>query len=61
MPATKKGAPLWGAAPLRGGLKSSSGAPVFYPPCGTYHEMQGFPDQLLIGLVIATLPLSLAA
>ena len=36
-------------------------APVFYPPCGTYHEMQGFPDQLLIGLVIATLPLSLAA
>ena len=31
------------------------------PPLWDHHEMQGFPDQLLIGLVIATLPLSLAA
>ena len=43
------------------GTTRGHAAPVFYPPCGTYHEMQGFPDQLLIGLVIATLPLSLAA
>ena len=39
-------------------LASRSG---LLPPLWDHHEMQGFPDQLLIGLVIATLPLSLAA